>query len=89
MNDDFREEIPQIFVTLSEKSRERIRLTFDIGHWRPMPFGLTYWDDLSDFEVESCTGGADVKVIKDKLAFLRFNLTGDKRKIELNFRRKS
>ncbi|MDR6551064.1 hypothetical protein [Paenibacillus qinlingensis] len=84
MQDDFEEKIPPLFITTYEKTSDRIELVYEIGNWKPMPFGLTYWDDeLSSYEIKSCSGDVETKMIKDELVFLRFNLTGEKRTIRL------
>ncbi len=88
MSEEFEEDIPQVFVTVFKKTENRIELTYEIGYWSPIPFGLTYWDNLTGFEVQSCTEGVEVKLIKEQLAFLRFHLTGDQRKIELTLEKK-
>ncbi|MNW16524.1 hypothetical protein D3C71_2153960 [compost metagenome] len=54
-----------------------------------IPFGLAYWDDLAGYEISACTGDMEVKLIKDKLAFLRFNLTGGRQTIELMLRKRA
>lgn len=89
MNGTFEEDVPPVFVSGFAKTEARIRMTFEIGHWPPMPFGLAYWDDLAGYEVVSCTGGAEVKVIQDRLAFLRFGLTGAPAKIMLELEKRS
>ncbi|MDF2921707.1 MAG: hypothetical protein K0R57_621 [Paenibacillaceae bacterium] len=89
MQEEFTEEIPPVFVTKYEKSPDVIELEFSIGNWKPIPFGLVYWDDLSGFEAVSCPEGAEVKLIKDELAFLRFNLTGNKSTLRLRLERKN
>ncbi|MCL6456833.1 MAG: hypothetical protein K6T85_02390 [Gorillibacterium sp.] len=87
MQEEFTEEVPPLFITKYQKSTDAIVLEYEIGNWKPIPFGVVYWDDLTDYEVASCTIGADVKLIKDQLAFLRFNLTGKKTMIRLELRR--
>ncbi|KRF06611.1 hypothetical protein ASG89_19365 [Paenibacillus sp. Soil766] len=88
MQDEFEEKIPPLFITAYEKTSERIELVYEFGNWKPMPFGLTYWDEeLSDYEIESCSSDVELKVIKDELVFLRFNLTGEKRTIRLVLRK--
>lgn len=85
MADEFEEATPQVFVSGYEKTPERIRMTFEIGHWRPMPYGLTYWDDALDgYEVEACSEGVEARVIGGKVAFLRFGLTGAPMRITLS-----
>jgi hypothetical protein len=88
MQDDFVEELPQVFVTAYEKSDARIHVRYEIGHWRPMPYGLVYWDDLSEYEITACSEGVEAKLIKGELVFMRFALTGDPGKIELILERK-
>lgn len=89
MNDEFNEDKPQVFVSGYEKTDDRIVLTYDIGHWQPMPFGLAYWDELSEFEIVNVQDGLQVKLIESKLAFLRFQLTGEPCSIRLELRRRS
>lgn len=87
MQEEFAEAVPPVFVTGYSKTAEAIVLEYAIGIWKPMPFGLAYWDDLAGWEVASCTDGVEVKLIKGELAFLRFNLTGGKTAIRLELRR--
>lgn len=87
MNDDFEEDVPQVFVTRFNKSEDSIEITFEIGYWKPIPFGLVYWDDLKGFEVKTCEGADETRIIQDSLVFLRFNLTGEKKRIELVLKR--
>jgi hypothetical protein len=87
MNEEFKEDIPQVFVTAYEKTSERINMSYEIGYWKPMPFGLVYWDDLTGYEIVSCSEGIETKLIKDQLVFLRFQLTGVPRKIELTLQK--
>lgn len=88
MNDDFTEAVPPVFVTKYLKTDAVIELEYEIGSSIAVPFGLVYWDDLAGYEVSACSGGAEVKLIKDKLAFLRFNLTGGRQTIGLTLRLK-
>jgi hypothetical protein len=88
MHSEFEEPVPQVFVSGYEKSNQRIRMTFEIGHYGPAPFGLTYWDDLSGYVIESCSEGVDARIVKDELAFLRFQLTGGPAAIELSLVRR-
>jgi hypothetical protein len=83
MGDTFEEAVPQVFVSGYEKTDNRIRMTFEIGHWPPMPFGLVYWDNLNEYAVRSCSDGVDAKQVQDRLVFLRFQLTGAPARIEL------
>ncbi|TYP73252.1 hypothetical protein [Paenibacillus methanolicus] len=83
MSGEFEEAVPQVFVSGYERADGRIRMTFEIGHWAPMPFGLAYWDDLRGYRVTSCTTGVEAKQIQDRLIFLRFELTGAPARIEL------
>ncbi|WP_372632581.1 hypothetical protein [Cohnella sp.] len=84
MADDFREErLPPVFVREFERAEERIRIVFDVGQWKPIPYGLVYWEDLAGYAVESCAEDAEVKLIKGRLAFIRFDLAGEARRIEL------
>ncbi len=83
MEEEFQVEIPRVFVTKFEKTKERIEIEFEIGFWKPIPFGLTYWDELAGYEILSCDGATDAKLIQDQLVFLRFNLTGEKKTIAL------
>jgi hypothetical protein len=89
MGDTFEEPVPGIFVTEYAKTKDRIELTYRIGHWRPMPFGLAYWDeDLADYEVRDATGGAKAKLIGGEVAFVRLQLDGEPREVRLAFARK-
>lgn len=88
MNDEFEETVPQVFVSGYEKTENRIRMTFEVGYWAPMPFGLVYWDNLHGYEVRSCTEGVETKLIQDRLVFLRFDLTGPPTRIELTLEKK-
>ncbi|MDF2921545.1 MAG: hypothetical protein K0R57_459 [Paenibacillaceae bacterium] len=89
MQEEFSEPAPPVFVTHYAKSAESIEIVYEIGHWKPIPYGLAYWDELADYEVEPGEGTAvQAAVIEDKLVFLRFNLTGGKMKIDLKLRRK-
>lgn len=88
MDDEFALDSPQVFVTQYEKSACRIELTYEIGHWRPMPFGLVYWDDLAGFEASSPTAGVELKTIKGELAFLRFDLRGEPTTVKLVLERR-
>jgi hypothetical protein len=72
----FKEEIPQVFITGYSKTEHCIELTYEIDYEKPIPFGLVYWDDLSGFDVVSNLQVIDSKIIKDKLAFIRLDLTG-------------
>jgi len=86
---DFAEETPPVFVTGYERTGDEIRLVYEIGHWRPIPYGLAYWDDgLAEYEPAPREDGAKVALIGGRLAFLRLNLTGEPRRIELVLRRK-
>jgi hypothetical protein len=87
MSSEFEERVPPIFVMDYRKTGDTIEIVYEIGHWKPIPFGLAYWDDLAGYEVQACTGEAEAKLIQDKLAFLRFNLTGEKRTIGLTLRK--
>lgn len=81
MEDEFKENIPSVFVTKYNKSENLIEIEYEIGYHNPIPFGLVYWDDLTGFQVKACKGASEVKIIQDKLVFLRFNLTGEKKSI--------
>lgn len=83
MGDEFEEKVPYVFVTKYEKSQNQINIEYEIGHWKPIPFGLAYWDNLTGYEIISCEGVSEAKVIQDKLAFFRFNLTGEKTRINI------
>lgn len=82
MNEEFTEAIPQVFVRDYKKESETIELTFDIGYSNPMPFGLTYWDDLKKYRIESCSCG-DARIIQDELVFIKCSLDGWKTQIKL------
>lgn len=83
MGEAFEEAVPQVFVSGYRKNENEIAMTFEIGYWPPTPFGLTYWDDLNGYTVKSVSAGVEVKLIQDRLAFLRFQLTGEPVSIEL------
>src|SRR5690606_5673714 len=85
MTSELKEEVPPIFITDYQKTDDHIELYYEIGYWRPMPFGLAYWDDLDGYEVETAVGaeGVTAKLIKNKLVFLRFQLTGEPVRIKL------
>jgi hypothetical protein len=87
-NNEFKEEIPQVFVTGYSKTEHHIELTYAIDCEKPIPFGLVYWDDLSGFEVASSPQVIEVKLIKDKLAFIRFDLTGGHTQLTLTLSKK-
>lgn len=87
MADEFLEDVPGLFVKDYEKSPERIVLTYEIGHFRPMPFGLAYWDELEGYEVAACTEGVEAKLIGDRLVFLRLQLSGEPVNITLELRK--
>ncbi|MHA6480847.1 hypothetical protein ACX1C1_02735 [Paenibacillus sp. strain BS8-2] len=88
MADNFEEATPGLFVKGYEKTLDRIALTYEIGYTQPMPFGLAYWDELDGFEVISCSEGVETKLIEGRLVFLKFQLTGEPRKLELVLARK-
>jgi len=44
---------------------------------------LVYWDDLSGFSIEECNDVIEAKIIENKLVFIRFNLTEEKRFVKL------
>lgn len=81
--DDFTVETPPVFVTKFKKSDNLIEIDFEIEECDPVPFGLTYWDDLAGFEVKLCTNVSEAKIIQNKLVFLRFNLDRETSKIHL------
>lgn len=83
MTEEFAEDIPPVFVTKYEKSEGMIEIIYEIGHWKPIPFGLAYWDDLAGYEISSSPAGVDARIIKDELVFLRFNLAGGKTELRL------
>lgn len=88
MHDEFNESVPQVFVSGYDRIEGRIRMTFEIGHWCPMPFGLTYWDDLRGYSIEACPVGVEARIIGGELIFLRFELAGEPMSIELSLVRK-
>ncbi|MEK3885175.1 hypothetical protein [Paenibacillus sp. PL2-23] len=84
MADEFVENVPQVFVSGYKKDENEIRMTFEIGYWPKVPFGLTYWDDLKGYAIRSTSAGVKAaKLIQDRVVFLRFDLTGAPVKIEL------
>lgn len=86
------ESIPMVIIEDKspeyEKAKEYIHVEFNLEHNKAIPFGLTYWDDLSGFSIEECTGVSHVKIIGDKLVFMRFDTTGDKKTITLTLRKR-
>jgi hypothetical protein len=90
MSDTFDESVPRVFVTRHVRTADTIEVEFEIGHWRPIPFALAYWDDLKDFEVEWCSDGATAKPepIGGQVAMIRLTLTGEPRVVGLRLRRK-
>lgn len=89
MQQEFSEPSPQVFVTHYSKSAESIEIVYEIGHWKPIPYGLSYWDELGDYEVEASEGATSAVIIEDRLVFMRFNLTGYPMKIVLKLTRKT
>lgn len=87
MEEEFIETVPSVFVTKYNKSENLIHLEYEVGKGEIIPFGLVYWDDLAGFEVESCEGITEVKIIQEKLVFIRFNLTGKKRSIVIKLKK--
>ncbi|MGF7145116.1 hypothetical protein HNQ56_003552 [Anaerotaenia torta] len=83
MDEEFLETIPQVFTVSYEKTEKNIDITYEIGYHPPIPFGLVYWDDLRGYKAASCEGACHVEIIKDKLAFIRMDLDGEKRKVHL------
>lgn len=88
MNDTFEEEVPQVFVRDYEKADGRISMTFEIARRSPVPFGLAYWDDLDGYEIISCSAGAEARVIRGELAFVRLALTGGPTSVSLSLSRR-
>ncbi len=88
MEKEFDQDIPQVFVADYRKTERRIEMKIEIGHFPPMPFGLTYWDALEGFDVEACAEGVEARIIGGELVFLRFDLTGEPRTIRLSLARK-
>lgn len=76
MQENFAEEAPPVFVTQYAESEQAIEMMFEIGHWKPIPFGLTYWQELSGWKVAACDGAVDTKIVEGKLLFMRIALTG-------------
>ncbi|THF73438.1 hypothetical protein [Cohnella fermenti] len=102
MSSEFTEPIPPLFVTRYERTATTIELIYEIGIWKPIPFGLAYWDDLAGYEIESCEIAAaaaelqaeaqaevDARLIGGELVFLRFALSGAKTKLRLVLRKRS
>jgi len=90
MGDTFDEPVPRVFVTRHVREADTIEVEFEIGHWRLIPFGLAYWDELSEYEVEWCSEGATAKPepIGGRVVLLRLNLTGEPRVVGLRLRRR-
>lgn len=88
MDDGFLDKVPPLFVSNFMKSENEISMEFKIECTESIPFGLTYWDDLKGFEVKSCEGANEVKIIQDRLVFIRFNLNGAKKIIQLVLNKK-
>jgi hypothetical protein len=83
MNDEFLEKAPQVFTVAYRKTDDTIEVTYEVGYSAPIPFGLTYWDELDGYEVISCEGATEAKLIQSKLVFMRFDLDGTKKLIRL------
>lgn len=88
MNEEFTETIPQVFITDYQKTEELITLTYEISYHTPIPFGLTYWDDLTDYELDFCSEETETKIIQNKVIFLRFSLTGEKKTVRLQLKKR-
>jgi len=88
MNDDFAEDVPPVFVTKYERGPDTIEIVYEIGHWKPIPFGLTYWDELEGFEISVAEGALDARIIEGQLAFFRLQLTGEKLSIAVTLKRR-
>jgi hypothetical protein len=88
MNEDFSEAVPPVFVTKYVKTEAAIEIVYEIGHWKPIPFGLTYWDELDEYELEAAEGVETAKIVEGKLVFFRINLTGDKMRIAVTLKRR-
>jgi hypothetical protein len=86
-DEEFDEAVPLVTVEKFEKSDDRIKVEFRVDSGKPIPFGLTYWDDLSGFSIEECTDVMEAKMIEDKLVFIRFNLLEEKKTIKLTLSR--
>ena len=83
MSDEFEEKVPYVFIRKYSKNETGIEIEYEIGHWKPIPFGLVYWDNLAGYELISYEGVTEAKIIQDKLAFFRFNLNGEKARIKV------
>jgi hypothetical protein len=90
-DDDFDETVPMVIVEEKASTYERtenfIKIVFSINHKKPIPFGLVYWDDLTGFSVDECEGTLEAKVLENKLVFIRFNLTGEEKIIQLTLKK--
>lgn len=90
-DDEFAEEIPMVIVEEKAPSYTRtedfIKIVFSIESVKPLPFGLVYWDDLTEFYVEECTNVVEARMIENKLIFLRLNVPEGKTQIELTLRK--
>lgn len=89
MQEEFSEPVPQVFVTKFEKTSDTIELVYEIGHWKPMPFGLAYWDDLTGFEIEAGPEVIEKRIVENQVAMFRFELTGAKQRLSITLRRRS
>lgn len=87
MDNDFLESIPSVFVTKYSKSGCHTEIEFKINSDGQIPFGLVFWDNLEGFQIESLEGASEAKIIQNQLVFLRFNLTGEEKKIKMTLKR--
>lgn len=83
MDDDFAEKTPEVFTTKFLKSDTNIEIDFSVDHDIAIPFGITYWDDLTGFKIAKCEGATDARIIQDKLVFIRLNLSGKRQYIRI------
>ena len=83
MHHDFSEQVPDVFIYKFGRTDEHIEIEFTVKCEKEMPFGLTYWDDLSDFKIIQYDGALTATIIQNKLVFLRVNLDGNEKVIHI------
>ncbi|NQX58111.1 hypothetical protein HQN88_04465 [Paenibacillus qinlingensis] len=88
MQEEFSEPVPPVFVTHYVKTEEVIELVYEIGPWPPMPFGLAYWDNLEDYEIEASDDVISAKLIENQVAMFRLQLMGPKKQVAVTLRRR-
>ncbi|MBD2843922.1 hypothetical protein IDH44_01845 [Paenibacillus sp. IB182496] len=86
-SDDYSEPPIPVFVHDYEKTDSLIRLTYELGHARPGPYGLAYWDELTGYAVSACPKDTEAHMIGGELLFLRLQLDGRPRRITVELAR--